>query len=129
MDGVERVLQAHLRRRSRRRRRPGLRGRARPRGRDGAVPQPMSLDDFGVTPEALESALAQGARAVIFTPRAQNPTGAAFDEERARALRAALDRHPDVLLVEDDHAGPVAGTAIDFCIVSYIQGICGHTNK
>jgi DNA-binding transcriptional MocR family regulator len=47
---------------------------------------------------------------VILTPRAQNPTGAALDERRARDLRKVLDDFPAVLLIEDDHAGPVAGT-------------------
>jgi DNA-binding transcriptional MocR family regulator len=76
----------------------------------GLVPRPVALDDFGARPEALEAALSAGARAAILTPRAQNPTGAAFDEDRARALRAVLERHRDVLLVEDDHNGPVSGT-------------------
>ncbi|MFD9648820.1 GntR family transcriptional regulator, partial [Streptomyces sp. NPDC059082] len=44
-----------------------------------------------------------GARAVIVTDRAQNPTGACVTEERARALRRVLAAHPGVLLVEDDH--------------------------
>jgi len=111
MDGVERVLQAHLRPGDRIAvEDPGYAGVLDLVGAMGLVPQPVPLDDFGVRPEALESALAAGARAVILTPRAQNPTGAAFDDDRARALRAILDRHPEVLLVEDDHAGPVAGT-------------------
>jgi DNA-binding transcriptional MocR family regulator len=111
MDGVERVLQAHLRPGDRIAvEDPGYAGVLDLAGALGLVPQPVSLDDFGVRPEALQSALTAGARAVILTPRAQNPTGAAFDEDRARALRTVLDRHSDVLLVEDDHAGPVAGT-------------------
>jgi DNA-binding transcriptional MocR family regulator len=111
MDGVERVLQAHLRPGDRIAvEDPGYAGVLDLAGALGFVPQPVALDDFGVRPEALQSALTAGARAVILTPRAQNPTGAAFDEDRARALRTVLDRHPDVLLVEDDHAGPVAGT-------------------
>ena len=111
MDGVERVLQAHLRAGDRIAvEDPGYAGVLDLVGAMGLVPQPVPLDDFGVRPEAVESAVAAGARAVVLTPRAQNPTGAAFDEERARALRTLLDRHPDVLLIEDDHAGPVAGT-------------------
>jgi DNA-binding transcriptional MocR family regulator len=42
-------------------------------------------------------------------PRAQNPLGSALDAARADELRAILARHPDALLVEDDHAGLVSG--------------------
>jgi DNA-binding transcriptional MocR family regulator len=48
------------------------------------------------------------ARAVVLTPRGHNPCGAAFDAERAAALAAAFP--DDVLVIEDDHLGPVAGT-------------------
>lgn len=70
---------------------------------------PMGLDSAGVTPAALRSALERGACAAIFTPRAQNPTGSAWDVERAGALRDIVRARPDILVVEDDHAGPVAG--------------------
>ena len=42
-------------------------------------------------------------------PRAQNPFGSAFDPERAAAAARVLEAHPDVLLIEDDHAGVVSG--------------------
>jgi DNA-binding transcriptional MocR family regulator len=72
---------------------------------------PMALDEAGVTPAALQGALGRGCRAVLFTPRAQAPTGAAWDEQRAGDLATVLAGGPDVLVVEDDHAGPVSGAA------------------
>ena len=74
----------------------------------GLVPVPVAVDDEGILPAALEPAL-RDANALIVTPRAQNPTGAAITSHRARALRAMLRKHEDLLLIEDDHAGPVAG--------------------
>jgi DNA-binding transcriptional MocR family regulator len=50
-------------------------------------------------------------------PRAQNPFGSALDSERTAALRAALARDPDLLLIEDDHAGLVSGAPC-FSLVS-----------
>jgi DNA-binding transcriptional MocR family regulator len=78
----------------------------------GRVPEPVEVDARGVRPDALKAALAAGARAVLLSPRGQNPSGATFDAERADALRAVLRRHPDVLLIEDDHAHEVAGTPL-----------------
>ncbi|WP_309069545.1 aminotransferase class I/II-fold pyridoxal phosphate-dependent enzyme [Microbacterium sp.] len=64
---------------------------------------PVPVDAEGMTVEGLRAALAQGVRAVICTPRAQNPTGAGLSERRARELRAVLADHPFVLVIEDDH--------------------------
>jgi DNA-binding transcriptional MocR family regulator len=77
----------------------------------GLVAIPVAMDDDGPTPAALEGALDRGPAALVVTPRAHNPTGAALSRERAGALRRLLARHPDVVLIEDDHAGPVAGAA------------------
>src|SRR5262249_42947101 len=60
----------------------------------------------GMRPGALADALRAGARAAVLTPRGHNPLGAAFDAERAAELRELLR---DVLVIEDDHLGPVAG--------------------
>ncbi|WP_243695185.1 aminotransferase class I/II-fold pyridoxal phosphate-dependent enzyme [Agromyces protaetiae] len=64
---------------------------------------PVPVDDEGMTVEGLRSALEQGVRAVVSTPRAQNPTGASLSDERAAALRGVLAEHPYVLVIEDDH--------------------------
>jgi DNA-binding transcriptional MocR family regulator len=72
---------------------------------------PMALDESGVTPAALQGAFARGCQAALFTPRAQAPTGAAWDARRASDLAAVLAAKPDVLIIEDDHAGPVSGAA------------------
>jgi DNA-binding transcriptional MocR family regulator len=70
---------------------------------------PMAMDDLGVRPAALRDVLGRGCQAVLFTPRAQAPTGAAWNAERATELAALLAGHADVLAIEDDHAGPVSG--------------------
>jgi DNA-binding transcriptional MocR family regulator len=45
----------------------------------------------------------------VHVPRGQNPLGAALDQARATELRTLLAEHPRLLVVEDDHAGPVSG--------------------
>src|SRR5215211_1947625 len=75
----------------------------------GLVVEPVAVDGRGLDPEQLEVGLRRGARAVIATPRGQNPTGAAIDPDRARELRAVFAAFPDVLVIEDDYVARVAG--------------------
>ena len=109
LDGIERVLQTHLR--------PGdavvVEDPSWPRISDlvgalGFSLAPVRVDRRGLLPEELERAVAEGAGAVIATPRGQNPSGAALDDERARALRRVLGGR-DVLVIEDDYLSVVAG--------------------
>ncbi|MEH3089321.1 MAG: aminotransferase class I/II-fold pyridoxal phosphate-dependent enzyme [Microbacterium arborescens] len=64
---------------------------------------PVPVDEEGMTAAGLRSALEAGARAVVITPRAQNPTGSSLSAERAAELRDVLADHPYVLVIEDDH--------------------------
>lgn len=64
---------------------------------------PVPVDEEGMTVDGLRAALDAGVRAVICTPRAQNPTGVSLSPARAGALRALLVEHPYVLIIEDDH--------------------------
>jgi DNA-binding transcriptional MocR family regulator len=113
LDGIERVIEAHLR--------PGdlvavenpgyaalfdlLRAR-------GLTLLPVAIDERGMRPDQLRAALARGANAAIITPRGQNPTGAALDAARAAQLRDVLAASPELLVIEDDHLGAVAGSEL-----------------
>ncbi|HVR34125.1 MAG TPA: aminotransferase class I/II-fold pyridoxal phosphate-dependent enzyme [Acidimicrobiia bacterium] len=71
----------------------------------------VTTDDRGMVPDVLEQHLA-ALDAVVVTPRAQNPLGAAIDSRRRSELASILDTRPDLLIVEDDHAGPIAGAPL-----------------
>jgi DNA-binding transcriptional MocR family regulator len=73
------------------------------------VPVPVAVDDEGLIPDELRRRM-KSCDALVVTPRAQNPSGAAHSPRRARELRAVLATDPALLVLEDDHAGPVAGT-------------------
>lgn len=64
---------------------------------------PVPVDAEGMTVDGLRRALDQGVRAVVATPRAQNPTGASLSARRAAALREVMVEHPYVLVVQDDY--------------------------
>ena len=99
-------------RRSRRGGGSRLHGRARPRrrARPGAASRWPSTTSGPLPGRARARPCAPARRAVILTPRAQNPTGAAFDEAaRPRAARRARRATRTCCVIEDDHAGPVAG--------------------
>jgi DNA-binding transcriptional MocR family regulator len=109
LDGIERVLREHLR--------PGDRVIVEDPCFTGVLdlltalslaPVAVPVDAEGLLAGPLKRAL-RSASALIITPRAQNPTGAALSARRARVLRSILAARPDLLVIEDDHAGAVAG--------------------
>ncbi|MGH3557157.1 MAG: aminotransferase class I/II-fold pyridoxal phosphate-dependent enzyme [Mycobacterium sp.] len=113
LDGIERVLAAHLR--------PGDRVAVEDPGWAnlldllaalGFSVEPVGVDDDGPLAADVARALRRGVRALVVTTRAQNPTGAAVSAARAEELRALLTDHADVLLVEDDHCAGIAGAAL-----------------
>jgi DNA-binding transcriptional MocR family regulator len=113
LDGIERVLTAHLR--------PGDRVAVEDPGWAnlldllaalGLSVDPVRVDDDGPLAADVARALHRGVRAVVVTTRAQNPTGAAVSAGRASELRALLANHGDVLLIEDDHCAAIAGARL-----------------
>jgi DNA-binding transcriptional MocR family regulator len=94
---------------------------------------PVRVDDEGPLPDEVRTALAAGARALVVTARAQNPTGAAVGAARAGALRAVLGEHPETLLIEDDHGHaivdlpphPLAGTTRHWALVRSVAKAYG----
>ena len=110
LDAIDRILREHLR--------PGDRVAVEDPGfpalfdlltASGLKAEPIAMDVAGPTPDALDAALGRRPAAIIVTPRAQNPTGAAITLQRAADLRAVLKRHPAPLLVESDPLGAIAG--------------------
>lgn len=117
LDAIERLLQANLRVGDR----VAVEDPGYPPVLDlvaalGLRAEPFRIDNSGPLPDEFSRILKGGVEAAIITPRAQNPTGAALDRERVHELRRILKPHPHVMLIEDDHAGPVAGApALTVC--------------
>lgn len=78
----------------------------------GLTPQACAIDDEGLIPDAFERALSPHTKAVIVTPRAQNPTGAAMSTRRAADISKLLRRRSSVVLIEVDPVGPVSGAPV-----------------
>ena len=109
LDSIERLLTAHLRSGDAVAvEDPGWSGLIDLLAALGLRPVPVAVDQEGIEVEALAAALRSGARAVVSTVRAQNPTGAAVSEARAAELGELLRAYPEVLVVEDDHAAEIA---------------------
>ncbi|MGA4799698.1 aminotransferase class I/II-fold pyridoxal phosphate-dependent enzyme [Streptomyces lavendulocolor] len=135
LDAIERVLSAHLR--------PGDAVAVEDPGWAalldlvpalGLRPVPVALDDDGPLPGEVERAVRDaGARALVVTDRAQNPTGAAVGAARAAELRRVLAAHPGVLLIEDDHGHgfvdaplhPLAGVTDHWALVRSVAKAYG----
>lgn len=105
MDGIERVLAAHLG--------PGdaiaVEDPCFSRSLDlvralNLRPIPVACDDDGPKATFLQQAMERGSRAFLLTPRAQNPFGSAISPTRHQELLEVLVAHPETLLIEDDHA-------------------------
>jgi DNA-binding transcriptional MocR family regulator len=78
----------------------------------GATVVGVPLDESGLRPDRLHEVLSEyPAVALFLQPRAHNPTGASISAARAAELAAILRDFPDVLVVEDDHAGDIATAA------------------
>ncbi|HJT38359.1 MAG TPA: aminotransferase class I/II-fold pyridoxal phosphate-dependent enzyme, partial [Actinomycetota bacterium] len=109
-DAIERVLDAQLSPGDR----VGIEDPGYHRAMDilaaqGLIAEPVRGDDRGPLPASVAEAIRRGIKGIIITPRAQNPTGAAIDLKRATELRKIFAREPELLVIEDDHAGAVAG--------------------
>jgi DNA-binding transcriptional MocR family regulator len=128
LDGIERVLTAHLR--------PGDRVAVEDPGWAnlldliaalGLSPEPVRVDDEGPLVLSMARALRRGVRAVVVTTRAQNPTGAALSKERAAALRSLLaGKTTDVLVIEDDHCAGISGAPLHALAGATRHGWCGR---
>ncbi|MFB7937573.1 aminotransferase class I/II-fold pyridoxal phosphate-dependent enzyme [Streptomyces sp. NPDC056049] len=135
LDAIERILAVHLR--------PGDAVAVEDPGWGslldlvpalGLRPVPVAVDDDGPLADAVERAVTRdGARAVIVTDRAQNPTGACLGAARATELRRVLAAHPGVLLIEDDHGHgivtrrlrPLAGVTDSWALVRSVAKAYG----
>lgn len=110
LDGIERALQARLRQGDLIAvEDPGFAGLFDLLRALGLALRPVPIDEKGMLPGELAAAIEEGVAAVVLNPRGQNPTGASLDAGRAAELKAVLDPAPAVMVVEDDHLGPIAG--------------------
>jgi DNA-binding transcriptional MocR family regulator len=119
MDGIDRLLAENLKPGDRVAvEDPGFTGHHDLVASRGLTLVPVSIDAEGMLPEALARACVQGVSAAIITLRAQSPTGAAMSSDRARELRHVLQRRPEALIIEDDHASFLCESIPSACLHS-----------
>ena len=97
----------------------------------GAEIVPLAMDESGVLPESLRTALDARPVAVVLQPRAQNPTGISMSPERAVQLAGVLSRRrkqPVPWIVEDDHSGAIS-TSPDVSLGSHLPERVVHVRS
>jgi len=78
----------------------------------GAEPLPLPLDEEGLDPDAVRSAIDTGMSVLVIQPRAHNPTGVSMTRARRDELASVLGGRK-ILILEDDHSGDVSGTDLN----------------
>lgn len=68
----------------------------------------VHADEHGPTPSSVAAAVRSGVSAVVLQPSGAYAVAGALSAERAAELAALLSEHPDVWVIEDDSAGPLA---------------------
>ncbi len=72
---------------------------------------PVAMDESGLRPDSLRSALETRPAALVIQPRAQNPTGVSMTAARAETLSGIIANHgnaKDTVIIEDDHSSGIA---------------------
>jgi GntR family transcriptional regulator/MocR family aminotransferase len=68
----------------------------------------VEVDAEGAVPASVEKALAKGASAIVFTPRAHNPTGVSWSSSRRAELADVVADFPNTIIIEDDQFAEAA---------------------
>lgn len=87
----------------------------------GIVPIGVEIDEFGLIPSSLSSAMLKGIKAILITPRAQNPTGCSLSHQRALEIKRILSKYPKTLVIIDDHYALLSSTKYYSIIPNNIQ--------
>lgn len=69
---------------------------------------PVTAQGYDI--HSIRKALEQKAKAIVITPRAQNPTSYSLDAKTAQELHQLFSEYPDVLIIIDDHFSLLATT-------------------
>lgn len=74
----------------------------------GVVPIPVPMERDGMNVEVLAQKITRRTKVIILTPRAQNPTSISYSKRRMEDIRQVLHAHPQLMVVEDEHLGPLS---------------------